>query len=138
MAVETFGVSKEMVLSKLPFDASQISQTSKVTPQDLTDWIEEGASRLTGALTKAGVSTGSLDDNTKAQLRGAIVSYAVGSALEKIGYSRKLRDDHIQRFEDALATYADRPEMLTARATRTLSNVTRTESARTFGSAHEW
>lgn len=140
MAVSDFGVTTADVTDALPFDASQITDASKVTTSQISGWIDDASGLLAGAIGKAGLSAAVLGDDALAQAREAIVAYAVSRALDRLGYARKLRDDARGRWERALRTYADRPQVLATRPTaRASSNVdTTSPTTRTFGSDYQW
>lgn len=138
MATSTFGVTTADVIARLPFDASQISASSKVTTSDLEGYLEDGASQLVGVIKAAGLSPGSLDDDTSTQMRAAVCAYAVAQALDRLGYSGKTRDDALRRFEDARLRYSQQHHQLAARGERFRSNISRSSSAREFGSDFEW
>jgi hypothetical protein len=138
MAVEVFGVTTSDVIARLPFDGSQIGANSKVTTSDLTGYIEDAASQLVGHIKAAGLSPGGLDDDTAAQMRAAVCGYAVAQVLDRLAFSGAARDNAMRKFEEARQRYANAPNSLAGRPATHKSNISRTKSARQFGSDFEW
>lgn len=130
MAVKTYSVSVTDVLAYLPM--TNVSATSKpLSSADITAYIEDAASQMTGVLESAGIDPTGLDDDTTAQVQEAIIKGAVYSSLQKVpGVS----DQRLQRaLSDWLGLrdrYMNSPKAFTARRSRALSNVN-TDSTKT-------
>lgn len=103
MAVETYGLVAADTYPFLPFDTSDISSTSKVTPTDLGEFIERGAAGVTTAFMNQGVSYESLNENIQADVQRAILSYAAYCALQKLGYSSTRQDALLRTYEEQIA-----------------------------------
>lgn len=102
MAVEVYGLTASALYAYLPFDTSDIGVDSKVTPDDIEDFLEKGAAGFTTAFKTQGVSYESLEDNIQADVQRGIINYVVYQALAKLGYSASRLDAYQREYRDAL------------------------------------
>lgn len=143
MAVSDFDLDVSDVLPLLPFDTTSISANSRVSTSDITAYIEDGASRVEGALDKAGLTASGLSDDAKRHCQSAIKAYAAAQAIAKLGYSGPVYDNLIRRYDDELAVLRNRPQVLADKATRTVSNIDTTtystaKAKRVYNRDYEW
>ncbi len=124
MAARTYEVTWRDVASRLPIDAECISTTSiPVSTIDLTEAIEDGAGRVTGALRKRGIDPDALDDDTRPQVAKAIIWYAVAEALSRMGRtSSSAYTTARARYDETLERFEQDPEVFatTAKSSRAL------------------
>jgi len=123
MATETYSVTPGMVLERLPI--SGITATSKpLSTTDISAYIEDCASELSGILANAGHDLTDLDDDTLTQVQSAVVMGAVYLSLDKIpGTSTGRITSARVAWEDAKNGYKRRPATLTKQNARSISNV---------------
>ena len=135
MAIEVYGLTYTDVLPSFPFNTSNIGASSALTPTHIAAHIEAGASRVTAALARAGLSASSLDDDQTKAVQDAIIKYAVWQGLNKIGWMRGL-DQFRQDWYDALDALRVNARSTVGASSSTDSNVPvttrRTTPARKF------
>ncbi len=124
MAVDVFGVDYGDVLQHLPIDSSQIGPSSEpISTSDLALYIEEAGGELAGYLAKMGYDTDDLTADVLAQLRNAIVSYAVQRALGAMGYSGALYDNARREYQRILKALGDRPALAAGYSRKPATNI---------------
>ena len=123
MAVQTYNVTPQMVLDRLP--VTGITATTRpLSTVDLAAYVEDCAAELTGIVTNAGHDPASLDDDTTAQIQSAIITGAVYFALNKIpGTATGKITSARTAWEQAKAGYKESPNSLSQRVGRAISNV---------------
>jgi hypothetical protein len=117
--VETFGVTKEMVITRLPIDSNEVNEDTILKPSDIDEYIEEGGALISGVLKQGGLDPSTLDDVTKRQAATYVFAYAVAESLDQIGLSTapdfgryRAKATEIHR------TFSERPELFSKRVTR--------------------
>lgn len=126
MAIYDFNVTAAAVKEKVPLDTRSIPSAS--TPDtlddtDITDWIDEGASELSGALRKAGVTGSDLDDEAESQIQRAVTHYAVAEVLSSLGHTGQSYEAARDKYRAALDRYTDSPSTLDRESGGVRSNV---------------
>jgi len=143
MAVATYSLTYTDVLPLLPFDTSTIGTSSRVSTTDITGYIEDGGSLITGALDKAGLSPAGLSEDALAHAQKAIKHYAAAQAMLHLGFSGKPYDEHMRMYEAEVAVLRQRPQVMADKGTLSRSNIDRTtystaKAKRTYTSDYEW
>jgi len=133
MAVTTFGITFSDVLPDLPINSASISTTSTpISTGDLTAYIEDAGSQLSGVMQIAGLDPASLSDDAIQQAQAAIKSYAVGKALQHLGYSGSKLDGAFSRWREQYDRYKANPRLLKGKGSRVRSNVDQSSTAEPF------
>jgi|AKVG01.1.fsa_nt_gi hypothetical protein len=123
MAVQTYSVTTAAVLTYLPI--TSVTATSRpLSESDITAFIEDAASQMSGVLENSGLDPTDLDDDTTAQVQEAVIKGAVYAAMQKVpGVSDQRLERARVDWESLRDRYTNRPKVFTKRRTRALSNV---------------
>lgn len=139
MAVYTYGVVNTDVYGHLPFGTSNISASSKVTPDDITSYIEDASGEISGALRNAGVGYQGLDDDQTAAIKRAIIQYAVWATCSAIGFDGEVMRQARVAYDACLARYLATPRAAGVAGATVQSNVsTNPARPRKFGRDLQW
>lgn len=112
------------VISRLPWDASEITDTTFLSTGDIQGYLDEASALLAPVVSvAAGLASGSLDATTIAQLRSAECDYAVFQALSKMQLGAgELASRAWERWLHITKKYESATHMLNAQSgTRTLT-----------------
>lgn len=94
MAVETHGVTASEVLEDTPLIESRVSASGDgVTTNKIDKWIKRAAGQINAILVGRSISPGSIGENLKETVRGAITAYAQAKALTVAEYPGDRIDD---------------------------------------------
>lgn len=143
MAVSDYDLVPADIYPLLPFDTSTIDANSRVSTTDLTGYIEDGASLVTGALDKAGLSPTSLTDDAKRHAQKAVKHYAAAQAMLHLGFSGKPYDEHMRLYTQEVEVLRTRPQVMADKGAFTASNIDTTtynsaRSKRVYTRDYEW
>lgn len=123
MATETYDVVNTDVYPYLPFNTSTIGASSAVTPDNITTYITQGASLVTGALGNSGVGYTALSDEQKQAVTDTIIQYAVAQTLLELGMRGGVYQAAQKRSADSLAMLRVSPNVIGVSATTARSNI---------------
>jgi hypothetical protein len=115
MAVYVYGLINSDVTAMLPqVEASVITSTSKpVSTTDITQLIEDGASKINSAvLDRSGVTPdANLDEDTHAALLALVRTYAVAQVCSMLGMQASF-ERYNQQWLNGYSEYLSRPQSL--------------------------
>lgn len=98
MPQHVFGVSAKDVLDTLPSDTTNVNATSKgLNTQQIEGFISRASGQISAILVRHGISPDSLGDDEIELIRDAVIAYASGYSLERIGSSSEQIN---RRFEE--------------------------------------
>lgn len=85
MAIDTYDVSVDLVIGKLPIDPSTVTETSQpLSLTDIENYIAEGAAEINAAMINASINPAT-DAVSRSQCATATMCYAVAEALSTMG-----------------------------------------------------
>jgi len=102
MAVETYGVTQAMVLTNLPINADSVTANSRITPDDLDDFVEQGAAAFTGTFKNTDIPFASLGDDAQRQVQDAILDYVSWRVLAVLNARDEVKAPYLERYQAAL------------------------------------
>lgn len=97
MAIDTYDVSVDLVIGKLPIDPSTVTETSQpLSLTDIENYIAEGAAEINAAMINASINPAT-DAVSRSQCATATMAYAIAEALSTMGMAgtqmyRDMRD----------------------------------------------
>lgn len=106
--------SPQDVIARLPWDSSEIDDTTFLSTSDLQSYLDEAYDQLLPVVTVAsGLSADSLDAATTAQMRSAECDYAVYRAMNKMQLgSGELAQRAWERWETTYKRYTSATHLL--------------------------
>lgn len=138
MATETYGVIYTDIYPDLPFNTTAMGANSSVTPDDLTAFIKQASSQVTGALRTSGIGYASLDEEQGQAVRQTIIQYCVYKALNKIGQGTGASEAR-GVYERGLDSLRMAPSIIGVVATTVNSNVDyNSPRTKRFGENYGW
>ena len=127
--------SPEDVISRLPWDSSEIDSDTFLSTGDIQGYLDEAYNLLAPVVSvSAGLPVDSLDATTIGQMRSAECDYAIHRSLEKMqqGAGEQARRA-FERWEKTYKRYADAPNLLNQQGdSRTRTNAPTSGRAATF------
>lgn len=103
MAVDTYGlVWSDIKIPGLTTSQLPASSDSSIDQDDLTRWIEVGASRVRRILQGSDIDDSDLSDGAQAQVEQAIRAYTRWQALDTLGHQGQVRDNARREWFDLL------------------------------------
>jgi len=126
MAVNTYSVTYDMVVKRLPVDARDVrADSTPLSTKDLEAFIKSGAAAITPLLTNTDRSTTITDDDMLQQVQDAVIAYAKWQALKLLPQvAPKTIDDAEREWLTLFSRYGARSQYLKEQdASRTNTNV---------------
>lgn len=112
MAVYAYGITAADVLEQYPSDTATITAVSKgVNFGVIEQYRDQGAAALSNILKRHGINPEELDEDGAAQLRDAVIAYAIACCLIKSGKPDVGRL-YMDRFDLARRTLREQPQDL--------------------------